>query len=201
MKKYLALIALIFGVNANAALITSIDEATIADGNHSHSNGGGFAGVGYWFTEESRAVVEFDSTSIIGDSSGVLSFDLSTPGGLCCGQDQNYLGDFNIYAFIGDGSVTDSDFFLTTTLLGTASAAGLSVGDSISIDISSFLSTFNSNNLGIVLDPLGANGGSLTQETVFNNFRIDTTSVPEPSSLALLLLTLVGVGTRFSKKN
>ncbi len=201
MKKILFLLGCFLAVNANAAIINSIDEATVANGTHTHSTNGGFSGVGYWFSEESRAVVEFDTSSITGNNTGTLSFDLSTPGGLCCGQSQNYLGDFNIYAFEGDGTVSNADYFLTNTLLGTSSALGLSVGDTIFIDISAFLTTFSSNNLGIVFDPLGANSGRLAQETVFNNFQIDSiSSVPEPATLALLGLGLAGIGFSQKKK-
>lgn len=199
MKKILGMVGLALSLNANAGLITTIDEATIANGDHNHSTDGGRAAVGYWNSEESRAVVEFDAASIVGETSGFLSFDLALPDGLFYGHDQNYLGDFNIYAFTGDGTVSYGDYSLTSTLLGSATAAGLSLGDTITLDISAFLSTFNSDYIGIVFDPTSTNPGSIVQETMFNNFQIETTaSVPEPTGIALLGLGLAGIG--FSRK-
>lgn len=202
MKKSIlfVLLILISGVS-NATIISSVDEATSANGNHLHSDGGNVAGVGYWDSEESRGIVEFDVSPILGSSSAIFSFAFSSFTGLLYGQDQDYLGNFNIMGYEGNGNAETSDYFQTGTLLGSYTANGLNYGDIISVNISSLLSSLSGNYLGFVFDPTGANSGAYAQETVFTNFQIEATSaseVSEPAIIALLVLGLAGIG--FSRK-
>lgn len=189
--------------NADVVTIASIGERTGAgafdrphwEPGHEHSDGGDLAGVGYFLDlEESRGFVEFDITSIADRDSAIFSFIFSEFQGLYYGQDQDYLGDFDIYAYEGTGLPAYIVPGQTGWNLGTFSALGLNYGDQISVDVSATLSALSGDYLKFVFDPTSPNSGEFRQETVFTTFRIEATNVPEPGTLALLGLGLLGMG-------
>lgn len=205
MKKIILGLSLaISSIAVNATTIIPNSTRSVADGDHAHSVGGSLIGVGYWNSEETRGVVEFD-VSTLSSSNAKFSFKYGAFKGLFYGQDREYSGIFNLIAYSSmDAIATDSDYFSTGTLLGSFDMTSMSFGDSFTVDISSILTGLQSNYLGFLFDPTSSNPGDLAQESVFEDFQIQTytkNAVSTPGTFALITLAFAGFAVRrFSKK-
>ena len=183
--RHLSVVAFITLVSSNAAavIVSSTDAYTSADGTHRHTTGTNTAAVGRWFSEEVRGIFEFDISSLGGFTSASLTFDLADRGSLFYGGGgSNYLGDFNVIAFSGDGDANDSDFSVLGTLVGMGSAAGLLIGDSLTFDVTSALGSITGDYMGILLDPLSSTTGVNT-EIVFTNFTCGGSGCPSSRAI------------------
>lgn len=190
-----AVLSIALASNAGAAIVSSVDAYTSADGSHPHTSGTTTAAVGRWFGEEVRGIFEFDISTLMGSSSASLTFGLADRGSLIYGSGgSNYVGDFNVIAFEGNGDANDSDFSALGTIVGTASALGLSVGESLTFDVTGALSGITGDYIGFLLDPL-SDSTSVNTEVVFTSFILETVegAVPEASTLAIFSLGLAGL--------
>lgn len=205
MKKIvLGLSLAISSLAVNAATIIPNSTMSVANGNHDHSSGGNLIGVGYWYSEETRGVVEFDVSSIM-SSNAKLSFKYGPFKGLYYGQDREYSGIFNLIAYSSlNANAEYADYSRTGTLLASYDMTGMAFGDVFTVDISSVLAGLQSNYLGFLFDPTSSNDGRYAQESVFEDFRIDTytrNAVSTPGTFALMTLAFAGFACRrFFKK-
>lgn len=200
MKKiFLGLSLAISAISVNATTITPNSTMSVAEGNHDHSQNGNLIGVGYWYSEETRGVVEFD-VSTLTSNNAKLSFKYSPFKGLYYGQDQEYSGIFNLIAYSSMNANAElADFYRTGTLLRSFDMTSMAYGDVFTVDISSILAGLQSNYLGFLFDPTSSNSGSYSQESVFEDFRIDTytrNAVSTPGTFALMTLAFAGFAVR-----
>ncbi|MEB3342947.1 PEP-CTERM sorting domain-containing protein [Okeania sp.] len=144
-------------------------------------------------------------------SSAFVTFDVFNDGGLFSGaNDFSFLGDINIVAYQGNNFENIYDYQATSIgTVGTFNTAGLSVGDTLSFDITSIFNDAISNgwsSLGIRLEsatnPQGAawtfDNFHLTNDNQSTNL---SETVPEPTSvLGLLAVGAVGVGSMLKRK-
>jgi len=205
MKKLILGLSLaISSIAVNATTITPNSTMSVATGNHAHSENGNLIGVGYWYSEETRGVVEFD-VSTLTSSNAKLSFKYSPFKNLYYGQDREYSGIFNLIAYSSmNANAEFADYSRTGTLLGSFDMTSMAYGDIFTVDISSILASLESNYLGFLFDPTSFNSGAYAQESVFEAFSIDTytkNAVSTPGTFALITLAFAGFAVRrFSKK-
>lgn len=203
MNKLLISIMFILSFSSSAAIIESTITRTIADGSHDHlTNTSGNAGMGYWYSEITRAVAlfEFDNNWI--DEQIALSFEnLYSPSGLIWGNDSLYDDAFDVYYFFqSDATISYSDYYNTSDLLGSFPLVGSEHYMGIASSLFTDALSNGQNYFGVVLSPTGANSGQLADEVVFGNFRLTSSAfpsqVPAPSALALLLIGVAAVSFR-----
>jgi hypothetical protein len=164
-------------------------------GTHFHSNTGGafgnpagkaevgqFGGAGAG-GENVAGLSEYNLAGLSGASNAFVTFDVFSLGGLF-GQ-SSYQGNINVFAYQGNNLKDISDFQAPAIgTVGTFSTIGLTVSDTLSLDITSIFNsaiTANSSSLGIRLLASTANGTAIT----FDNFRLtseseSTVGVPGP---------------------
>ena len=204
MKKLILGLSLaVSSLAVNATTIIPNSTMSVANGDHDHSSGGNLIGVGYWYSEETRGVVEFDVSTIM-SSNAKLSFKYSPFKSLYYGQDREYSGIFNLIAYSSmDATAGYADFSRTGTLLGSFDMANMAFGDVFTVDISSILAGLQSNYLGFLFDPTSSNSGAYAQESVFEDFSVDTytkNAVSTPGTFVLMTLAFAGFAfRRFSK--
>jgi hypothetical protein len=201
----------VFG--AQAATITPGFTFTVADaftgasgvGTHFHSNTGGAFGnpaglaeVGRLVSEEARGLSEYDLTGLAASPTAFVTFQVYSLVGLF-GQG-SYQGPIQVVTYLGNNAEDLSDFEAASTgVAGSFNTTGLIVGNTVSLNITALYNAAIANgdvSLGIRLA-----SSPLTSENVaftFNDFRLttddQTTRVPEPMSLALLLGGLAALG-------
>lgn len=187
-----------------------------ATGSHFHSSTGGDFGnpagkseVGSFFSEEVRGLSEYDLTGLSSATSAFVTFDVYKLAGLFPEEnDFPYVGDIAVDAYSGNNTEDVSDFEAPSIgSVGTFSSTGLSVGDTLSFDITSLFNMAIAEadtSLGMRLAITGEpNGGALT----FDTFRLTTDNqssvgtVPLPATLPLLLAALGLVGWRARRRN
>ena len=209
------LVACIFMMPAVSVAITITDGFTFAVasagggsvGTHFHSSTGGEFGnpagkaeVGDFFTEDVRGLSEYDLTGLVAGPAFV-TFNVFLEAGLFPGDnDFPFIGDIDIIAYQGNNAEDMSDFeALSVGGVATFNTAGLSVGDTLSFDITSIYGDALNNgwsSLGMRLQvPTGPSDsrGAFT----FDTFRLsstDETTIPEPSTMLLLGSGLFSLG-------
>jgi len=196
--------------------VASSGDQTV--GTHYHSNTGGAFGnpagkaeVGDFFSEEVRGLSEYNMAGLGTATSAFVTFDVFKAGGLFSGQnDFPFTGNINIVAYQGNNLEDISDYQAPSIgTVGTFNTAGLSVGNTLSFDITSIFNNAIANgwsSLGMRLQIASGTdpqGGAWT----FNTFRLTTDNqsnnqtVPEPASvLGLLAIGALGAGAAWKRK-
>jgi len=191
----------VVAVSASAGVITNGFTFSVADafggpsgvGTHFHSSTGGdfgnpagLAEVGELGDEETRGLSEYNLAGLLAGPAFV-SFDVFQLGGLF-GQ-ANYIGLIDVYAYVGNNAENLSDFEAApVAFIGSFSTLGLSVGNQLSLNVTTVYNNFLANNEASLGIRLQAAGGTNDTAIVFNDFRLTTEPVPAPAAAALLAL-------------
>jgi hypothetical protein len=192
---------------AAATVVTTTQTASINDysfdrspaGFHYHVDVGQGVAVNYFDNERGKGFAEFDLSGL-STGPAVLSFKVSSFSDNFTNFPHAYFFPIRIYAYVGDNMVELNDY-LTPTIgqVGTFASMGLEIGDQLSFDVTGFLADvmetgatsigflFQSDNL--VGPPSAIRFGDLAL------------TVPEPSSIALLALGLMGLGIARRRKD
>ena len=208
---------------ASAATITNGFTFAVASGcgdtsagNHFHSSTGGDFGnpagraevgsFGGADCEEVRGLSEYDLAGLGAAASAFVTFDVDLLGGLFPGDnDFLYTGMIDIFAYQGNNAEDVSDYQAASTgFVGSFSTAGLSIGDTLSFDITTIFNTAIAamdNSLGIMLRIADApNGGAIT----FLDFRLttddQTSAVPIPAAALMFPLGIAALRMARKKK-
>lgn len=208
----------LFSVSAHADLITNGFTFAVADGcdgvgNHYHSSTGGEFGnpagkaeVGRYSCEEVRGLSEYNLDGLGTALSAFVTFNIFDDEGLFADEyPGSFLGDITIEAYSGNNLENIFDFNAAVYgLVGSFSTGGLIVGNTLSFDITSIYNDAIDDglaSLGIRLrnDPL-LDAGAWTFDTFRLTTTDDTTSVPEPGTLGLLGLGLLGMAASRRRK-
>ncbi|WP_197723701.1 PEP-CTERM sorting domain-containing protein [Sphingosinicella microcystinivorans] len=168
-------------------------------GTHFHSNTGGAFGnpagkaeVGRYSSEEVRGLSEYDLTGLAASPAAFVTFNVFKAGGLFTGvNDTPFDGTIDIEIYEGNNTEDLSDFEAPmAAYVMSFTTAGLSVGDVISADITTWFNqaiTDGWTSLGVRLRNEPLHGTS--QAWTFDLFRLTTedesTAIPEPGVLGL----------------
>lgn len=205
----------------HAGLITDGFTFSIASGldqlsgNHFHSSTGGDYGnasgkaeIGNFNSEEVRGLSEYDLNGQLAALSAFVTFDAFSYGLFDGTNDFPFNGTIDVISYQGNNQENISDYqAAASTIIGSFSTVGINAGDIFSFDILTAFNMAIANNwssLGIRLqtEDTGVNTGGAW---VFDDFRLTTTddtvtSVPEPSTLAIFALGMIGLASRRFKK-
>ncbi|GAA6170635.1 hypothetical protein NBRC116592_03050 [Colwellia sp. KU-HH00111] len=217
----LTIALLSFISTANAGLITNGFTFSVASdcdqssGNHFHSSTGGDFGnpsgkaeIGNFSCEEVRGLSEYDLGGLVTTPEAFVTFDAFSYGLFSGTNDFPFNGMIDIVLYQGNNAEDISDYqAIASTIVGSFSTNGINIGDIFSFDISAAFNNAITNNwssLGIRLQTEGT-GVSDGGAWVFDDFRLTTTddtttSVPEPSSLAIFALGMMGLASRRFKQ-
>lgn len=192
------------GIHAEGSHFHSSNLSVLPPGNPAVLFPGSAEVGGFFGDEEVRGISEFEvgDTEVIEAELFFDVFDLflvgaipetSGVGGLF-GQDP-LDGDVDVFAYAADHLETVSDYQvapLSADPILTFSANDFSGGDTLSVDVTAIYNDLaaSGSDLGIRLQMADANpdAGAIT----FNNFRLELTPVPEPSSFNILIASLIG---------
>ena len=200
---------------ANAALITQGFTFAVASGcdqisgNHFHSSTGGDFGnpagkaeVGNFSCEEVRGLSEYDLSGLTTASSAYVTFDAASYGLFNGVNDFPFNGTIDIVAYQANNNEDISDYSAAvTSVIGSFNTASINIGDVFSFNIlAAFNNAINNNwsSFGIRLQTEDTvnDGGAW----VFDDFRLTTddqsTGIPEPSTMAIMLLAALGIAVR-----
>lgn len=180
-----------------------------ATGTHFHSSTGGEYGnpagkaeVGNYSAECVRGLSEYDLTGQTTAPSAFVTFNTFRAGGLFPGVNVfPFTGVIKVFVYQGNNAENLTDYQAASLgLVGTFSTAGLSVGQTLSFDITSFFNAAiaaGQSSLGIRLEREGeasTNSGAWT----FDTFRLTADDqglvTPEPATFALMGAGLVVLG-------
>ncbi|BCL36088.1 hypothetical protein NSMS1_25350 [Nostoc sp. MS1] len=160
--------------------------------------------VGNYYNEDIRGLSEYNLTGLTSTKSALLSFNVFKAGGLFVDQnDFPFTGNITVLSYVGNNSENLYDYQAPSIgTVGTFNTANLALGNTVSFDITPiFNSAINSglSSLGIrlqVSDGTNPDGGAWT----FDNFRLTTASVPEPTFTSALLMVAFGSGVLLKTK-
>lgn len=211
--------AAVFSNSADSAVITNGFTYSVSDayvglpntGTHFHSNTGGAFGNpagkaevgGFFGTEVVRGLSEYNLGGIASSGPAFVTFNVYRSAGLFGQLGGAFLID--VYAYKGNNAENLSDYEATATaMIGTFSTAGLAAGDIVSLDVDSALDSaisLGDSSFGIRLQAQGARDPDGLTFT-FDGFRLTTDNqctgsacqAPEPSSLLLAALGIIGIG-------
>ena len=162
---------------------------------HQHSFFGNAVNAGENGVEEERGLVEFNLAAESPAGLVLLLFS-NAQFQSCCGGATGGSYSIGLYSYVGNNAFVSDDFYVTTTsLLGTFSTTGISVGQQFSFDVTAAFNANAGGSLGILLKPVSE--PAQTSYT-FNTFRLETAAaaVPEPSTMLMLASGLAGAAIR-----
>ena len=180
-------------------------------GNHFHSNTGGAFGnpagkaeVGSFSSETVRGLSEYDLAGLA-TGPAFVTFNVFNDGGLFSGtNDFPFDGIINVFSYQGNNTEDIADYQASpATFVGSFATAGLSVGNTVSLDITSQYNAALAapwNSLGIRLERAGG-APTGTGAWTFDMFRLtssdeSTSSVPDGGATLMLFgLAMAGLTT------
>jgi hypothetical protein len=205
---------------ANARLITNGFTFSVASnsdqssGNHFHSSTGGDFGnpsgkaeVGNSETEEVRGLSEYDMAGQLAALSAFVTFDVFSYGLFAGVNNFPFTGTIDVLVYEGNNLEELNDYqAAVTSTIGSFSTLGLNFGDVLSFDVlpafdNAVSNSWSSFGVRLQTEDTVDSGGAW----VFDDFRLTTTDdssndVPEPSTLAIFALGMIGLASRRFKK-
>lgn len=200
MKKHLTtmltiavLIVGLTGIAKATVIIPSLQNGEVFDGQKGPLDGIGDAqyneissyfGPGYVTPQVGQAMAYFDLSPINGQNitHAFFKWDVGQT------QGDGAPSSTGIYGMLNDLSLSLDDFN-AGTFWGEIQTAGLTAGDSITLDITHYLQTFSGTSMGIRLASLDSNGNTFMNMKYRNatlTFETSAAPVPEPSTILLI---------------